>query len=304
MNIVQYIKSLLPKFGKDRVFEDSRIIKTEIETVSLPSYKEAEKVFTGWVFKSIEMKEYITVFNRNIKGASGFGSKDNIITTIRKGLEKLLETQEVTEERLQSTLEDDIVTDGITCLKANLIRVVEGISFVSKYSTTFLNFVYVAETSTVSDSGSYIKDNFSPAEIEYIEKNFTEFCLVFAALTKSKQEMTKVFDQIPDVTIGAGSGDAVVSTLGNNKLDPLAMHGFSTTSKNPIYHIGLMVAEWQANNYKRSKETKKVLELRLLNLQLMEQKNPDAKLEKEIAYIQSRIQGLDHKIQQMEASVR
>lgn len=320
MQIIDYIKSLLPKFGKDRVLEDSRIIRTEIETVSLPSYVEAEKVFTGWKFKSKQMTELITIFNRNIKTGSGFGTKDNIVTNIRKGLERILDIQELVEDKLQKNLEHDVFADGVTCLKANLIQCLEGISFISKYSYKLLNYIYVVETAIYTneenwkgdfkdfDAKTYIESNFSPAEIEYIEKSFTQFCLVLGALTKTKQDFNKLIEEIPDISINATNSDAINSTISPDKLDPLGMRGFSSTSNsvfmNPIYHFGLMVAEWQANRYKVAKETKKVLELRLLNLQLKVQNNPDAKLEQEIAYIQSRIQGLDYKIQKMEESVK
>jgi hypothetical protein len=124
-------------------------------------------------------------------------------------------------------------------------------------------------------------------------------------LAKSKQEVEKIIDTIPDIVINISNADAVSSTIDAGKLSPFSSHGLiqgnsQTIFNNPIYHIGLMVAEWQANRYKLSKETKKVLELRLLNLQMIQQKNPDAKLEKEIEYIQSRIQGLDFKIKKME----
>lgn len=310
MSLISYIKNLLPSFKKDRVLEDSRMVKTELTSVSIPSYKEAEKLLVKWDFKSKQVQGFITIFNRNMKGSSAFGVKDNMIVSIRKGLEKLLETHEVIEERLNKTLEDDVVAEGITCLKANLIQCLEAISFVSKYSYKFLNYVYIAETGLLEGSSDRsLKDNYAPSEIELIEKDFTKFCLALAALTKSKPELEKLIDKIPDVIVSVTNSDALASTLGNDKLNPIGLHGFdipdpSSISMNPIYHIGLMVAEFQANQYKVSKETKKILELRLLNLELTMQKNPDAKLQKEIEYIQSRIQGLDYKIRKMEESIK
>lgn len=307
MNIISYLKSLLPSFKKDRVLEDSRIVKTELETVSIISYVEAEKVFTGWTFKSKQMQDYIKIFNRNFKPGAGFGAKDNIVTSIRKALEKLLETHGVVEDKLQTHLEDVIMTEGVTCLKANLLQMLEGISFISKYSYKFLNYIYIVETSTQNDQNEaeFIKSNLSPADIAYIESSFVYFTVLLSTLAKSKQEIEKIIEKIPDILINSTNADAISSTIGHDKLSPMSNHGLiqgpnPTIFNNPIYHIGLMVAEYQANRYKLSKETKKVLELRLLNLQLIQQKNPDAKLEKEIEYIQSRIQGLDFKIKKME----
>lgn len=307
MNIIAYLKSLLPSFKKDRILEDSRIVKTELETVSIASYKEAEKVFVGWNFKSKQMQDYIKIFNRNFKPGAGFGAKDNIVTSIRKALEKLLETHSVVEDKLQSSLEDVVMAEGVTCLKANLLQTLEGISFISKYAYKFLNYIYIVETANQAEQNEveYIKNNLSPADIAYIEESFTYFAILLSTLSKSKVEIEKIIETIPDIVINSTNADAIQSTIDQDKLSPLSTHGLVrnnavTVFNNPIYHIGLMVAEWQANRYKLSKETKKVLELRLLNLQMIAQKNPDAKLEKEIEYIQSRIQGLDYKIKKME----
>ena len=60
----------------------------------------------------------------------------------------------------------------------------------------------------------------------------------------------------------------------------------------------------QANRYKRAKELKSVLELRLLNLQQQQSGNADATLDREIEIIQSRIDSLDEKIRKAEGSVQ
>lgn len=310
MSILTYIRNLLPSFKKDRVIEDARIIRSELETVSIPSYKEAEKVFTKYTFSSKEMQDYINIFNRNLKSSTAFGNKDNIVVSIRKGLEALLQNLETVEGKLEKHLEDDVIAEGITCLKANLIQCLEGISFVSKYSYKFLNFIYVAETAAIDgNSQQAISECFSPAEIDYIEKSFVPFCIALGALTGTKAEFEKTIDRIPDIAITSSNSDAVAHTIDKSKLSPFDMNGLIQGSNqsvfgNPIYHFGLMVAEYQANRYKVSKETKKVLELRLLNLEMVKQKSPDAKLQKEIEYIQSRVQGLDYKIKKMEESVK
>lgn len=311
MSILNYIRSLLPSFKKDRVMEDARIIRTELETVSISSFKEAEKVFGNWDFKSKEMQDFIKIFNRNIKSSSAFAHKDNIVVSIRKSLETVLSTHDSVEEKLQKILEEDVMSEGITCLKANLLQCLEGISFISKYSYKFLNYVYVLETSEYSgtDKNGYIKSNFSPAEIDYIEKSFVPFCIMLGSLSKSRVEFDKVIDKIPDIVITPENAQAIASTIDSTKLSPIMTAGLVGDSNalvfgNPIYHFALMVAEVQANRYKVAKETKKVLELRLLNLELIQKKTPDAKLEKEIEYIQSRVQSLDYKIKKMEESVK
>lgn len=302
MSLTTYIGSLLPKFGRNRVIEDLRITRTELETVAIASYHESLKTMSTWDFKSEEAKGLVNIFNRNIKTSKA----DNMIVSIFKGLEKLKDILDVTEDRVEKIMEETVISEGITCLKANLIKTIEISGFVSRYSVKLLNYLYVVETAALKADTRYIRDNYSPAELMMIEKSFTDFAIAFGVVTRTKQEFSKMLDDIPDVIITSGSSELVASALDHNKIDPLRLSGFnpSSTSFNPIYHIGIMVAEWQANRYKESKELKKVLELRLLNLQLIEEKAPNAKLEEEIAYVQSRIQGLDYKIQKMEEDIK
>lgn len=299
MNLTQFVKSLLPRFSKNRVLEDARLTRTEMQTVSIPSYLEAEKLFKNWKFNSPKMKEFEKVFKRNVDTVGG----DNIVVSIRKGLQNVLKNHELSETRLEAYLESDVIADGISCVKANLLRVIEASSFISKFSTRFLNYVYILETAELSVDPTYVKMSLTPAEIQIIEKSFIQFCVTLNALDRTEQNFVKALALVPDVTLGFANIEAIVATMGEDKIDPLQLQGISSTSANPIYHIGLMVAEWQANRYKTAVETKKVLELRLLNLQLAKEKKPDANLEKEIEYIQKRIKSLDERIQKQEEAM-
>ena len=80
--------------------------------------------------------------------------------------------------------------------------------------------------------------------------------------------------------------------------------GFTTVSSNPIYHLRLLVAEAQANRYKEASELKQVLELRILNLAKANQNSPDAHLQKEILYTQSRVDAATAKMREYEESVK
>jgi hypothetical protein len=45
---------------------------------------------------------------------------------------------------------------------------------------------------------------------------------------------------------------------------------------------------------------KRLLELRLLNLKSLQDDSPDPSIEKEIVYLQNRIEGIEYKMHQME----
>ena len=49
MEILKYAASLLPNFKKDRLLEDARIVRTELQNSTIPSYKQAMDVLNNKV---------------------------------------------------------------------------------------------------------------------------------------------------------------------------------------------------------------------------------------------------------------
>jgi hypothetical protein len=65
----------------------------------------------------------------------------------------------------------------------------------------------------------------------------------------------------------------------------------------------MVVAEWQSNRYKANKDKKKTLELRLLHLKLQNEGKDDPKIEKEINYIQGRVDKIERYLKDVEESL-
>lgn len=299
MNIVAYIKSLLPSFSKNRVIDDARVSYAELEGNTVPSYMHAEKLFYNWKYRSQQMKDFSVIFKRIVKE----DSQQNIIIGISRGLERVLENKVYVQEKIIEQFEDEVIAEGITCVKANLLRVLETVSFVSDYALSFLNYVYILETAEINEENGYVRSNLSPAEVEYLQARFTDFCLALNAIARKKDKFAKAIEDIPDVFLDINTGATLIGAVGEDKLDPLLMRNFSDNTSNFVYHVSLYFAERQIAKYKKNKELKKVLELRLLNLNMQIENTPNAKIEKEISYTQCRIQGLEHELKKLEESL-
>jgi hypothetical protein len=72
MEILKYAASLLPNFKKDRLLEDARIVRTELQNSTIPSYKQAMDVLNNKVvskeIKAIEKEYFRAVGATNSKG--------------------------------------------------------------------------------------------------------------------------------------------------------------------------------------------------------------------------------------------
>lgn len=296
-NLFDYVKSLLPKFGKDKVSELVRQTQSELTSYVIPSYREAENSLSRRKFVSPKVDAFHQTLKRNIHVKDG----DNIVTALRKALEQVLKNNQIIEIHIGETFEDEVVVAGITVLKVNLLQLIETTSFISRYATKFLNYVYIVEKASLSNDDNYILSQLSKGEVEWLEKRYLDFCFSLSILTKSEKEVLAAIASIPDVSISENSA-AINSVLGN-KADPLGLKRLSGFTNNPIMHVRLLVAQYQANRYKEQKETNTILKLRLIDLRNTFDKTPSAKVEQEIEYMQRRIDKLSNEIREAEQSV-
>ena len=294
--LFDYLKSLLPKFGKDKVAELARQTQSELTNFVIPSYVEAEKGIGSRVFKAPKINELTSILKRNIKSDK---PNDNIVVIIRKKLEQVSKNNQIVESHIGDSMEDEIVIAGVTILKVNLLRMVEATSFVSRYASKLLNYIYILETAAVGGDMRYIQDSLSKGEIAWVEERFLDFIIALGVLSRSDKEVSAILKSLPEMVID-GDSFAAAATMGETKYDPFGFKRLSGFTYNPIMHLRLIAASYQANRYKEQKELKTILQLRLLNLQNQALQATNPQLEKEIEYIQRRIDRISDDIRKAE----
>src|SRR5205085_1966090 len=137
-----------------------------------------------------------------------------------------------------------------------------------------------------------INQSIVPAEVRYLKDNFIQFCTIMANLIKPVTMIESQLQQIPDIVITDENSKTLEHTAGDSKIDPFS-HGIVPICMNPIYHFRMRVAEWQVDRLNNAKEEKKLLELRKLKMERAKAGKKDAGLDKQIDYIQGRIENLD-----------
>jgi hypothetical protein len=298
MKIQSYLASLLPSFSRDRVTEDCRITRGEIKEYVIPAYDSGAAFFKGRKIKSKELASMYGSFRALVKGEGN----DDPITTIHKNLKVMLANLDEAEEKINAVYSEEIAGGGFTYLKANLLQFVECVNFVSRYSLKFLDYAYICETAEYEEGGTAIADSLRPAEIEWLEAHVIHFCTAFNAVTGNVQNVKKALADIPDIVITPENAETLPQTMGR-KIDPLHM-GLIPVWLNPIYHVGMLVAEWQASRHKEAKAQLQLLQLRKLNLETTSQGKPSATVQKQIASLESRIKDLRYDIAKMEGNVK
>ncbi|MNU19708.1 hypothetical protein D3C71_79410 [compost metagenome] len=295
MKIGNFLASLLPSFGKDQVLEDCRLTHGEIKNGTLPAYESAAPLLKSWKFKSDKLKNQFAMFSR-VSGMNG-----NFVDAVAKGLKQANENLDAVEDMISKTYNEDVAASGLTYLKANLLQFVETAGFVSKFARKYLDYIYALETVEVGDqeSASASMETMLKAHVEWLDANFLSFATAFGIVSTPTANLRKVLGNIPDIVVTADNVQTLGATMGQSKLDPMQF-GLIPVWLNPIYHVGMVVAEWQAARHKEMQEELRLIQLRKLNLERVAAGKPDAKIQKEIGWLSSRRDELSYKLQKME----
>lgn len=297
--IMKFTGSLLPTFKKDRLLEDARVVKTELVNYTIASYETSYELLASNKLASKDIKEYekryfVKMGGRNAKG---------MVADIYTRLQEILKVVNVIETAVEKNFETSIVVDGITLYKVSLIKGLETCGFISRYANRFLNYLYILESAAVKSDTSYTFKQLSKGEVKELETYFDDFCAALKALSKDHKNFQKELENTPNVTVGPNS-EATLAGFSSLKLDPVnmfAVNGFV----NPIYRIGMMIAEWQVARYKEAKELKTVLELRRLYLENMKNNSMEDEdgIQREIDVIQNRVDRCNEVIRKTEEKV-
>lgn len=258
--------------------------------MAIPSYSTASDFFKTNKFKSKEVKDLQDKFYRNFDMMHGTKAS-SMVAEISRRLPFILENCLYITKLAETIYERDIISEGLTAKKAVILRAVDSVSFISRFSVDLLNYIYVKETAfteqskdlPISDTSSVI-----PANEKHININIGKFALLVSSLGIPTKDYSKILNELPEVIINSKTEEGLIGLYGN-RLDPFNNALLSGFVGNPIYHIRMQIAEWQASRYKATKDLKKALELRALNLKLLLEDHPDPAIEKELIYIQSRI---------------
>ena len=298
MEILTYFKTLLNVFPKAQLTEDLRITLAELDTTAVPVYQSAVEFFKVTKIQSAEGKRLSSDFYRNVD-MNGAAKQSSVVAEIARRLPFIRENAEYVSKQIDALMGRDVIREGLNAKQASFIRSAEAISFISRFSLDFLNYIYMSEALEVS---SELKDSLrlSPATIKHVQLNTTRFFKLISDYGIPHKDFIKLYEKIPEVSIGNNNANGVKAMFSAVELDPFKNSLMSNFVGNPIYHIRMQIAEWQANRYKANKDKKKVLELRLLHLKTLNEKENNPAIEKEIIYTQSRIDRLDRYLAEVE----
>ncbi len=293
MSFQSFIKGLLPSFKRDRLASESRNLRNQLTTIVLPAYASSVQSFKAPLTspEGIEFtKRYdLMVPKRNVT--------NSIVFDINERLQKLPKLLDAIDKQLADGFSGEVVSAGLTLRKANVIRATEVLGFLSKFSMGLVNAIAHYEIVHKGVKVDYVSD-VTPGEYKRLMKYLPDFAQLLHAVT-SLADYQNVFDHIPEAHV---EDDVFRSSYRQNEVDPLSLFLTSGFKGNPIYSLLMMYAEFQMDNHKQMQDQKKLLEVRLLQLQRTQERQPSPQLEREIRALSSRVANLAAEIRKTEES--
>ena len=207
---------------------------------------------------------------------------------------------EVVREILSEIQGNEVVADAMEARNAIAFRSVPHYYFMSKYSTSLLNFVVATESELLNR----VPVNIPKRSIDEIFNNMRVFTKLLTIYGEDPVVFkTKIMKLSRDV-ITRGE-DARVDNYRNYTQEDIAVGLPSGFIGSPIYSLRRMFASWEAGRYHRAKVEKPLIESRLNEWQsLKEGGSTDPQVEKEINYLQTKLTSIERKLSEVEESVQ
>lgn len=294
MGILDFIKKLLPRVNRTDVADDLRTTEKEMTKIVIPSYQQAADAFRAIKLESEEVKSLQAVFSANFKSMH-YSAAKNFVIDINIRLKNLFENMTYVSNLLDTVVDKDIITAGLTTRSAFVLRSASNMSFLSRYMLSLLNYIYTAEAVS-RDVEVEPSIEISKAEMKYVETKFHVFVKLFMQYSAEPEDFKKLYEAIPDLIANERTNKMLAAMLESKEADPLAATGYSGFVGSPIYTVRLAFAQWQNSRYESAKAKKQQLEFRLLYLENQAKNRKDPALVNEIQRLQDRIEKLDYQL--------
>lgn len=296
--ISEFVQGLLPGLKKDTVLEDLRVSIDNIDKIVVPAMDKVTAVLKD-KFKSQALTDLNKAFNGAYKGKI---KGNNFLVIARDSLTNIRANADYVDSQLQELLESTIVPDGLTSRKAVMIRSSKQIAFIADMTLDLANVALILET--LEANGELSEDmELSKGTTIRVQRNIVRYAYALMDFSKDPKEFQKLFEGTRDLYVGGSNAKNVSAAATELELDPFDSRLVQNVAYNPIYHLRIAVAQWQAKRYHAAKDKKKLLELRVLQLKAEQEKKSDPRILNEINYTQSRIDKIDRDLHETETDL-
>lgn len=275
MNIVAFLKNILPSFGKKDVREKIRVIISKITEIVQPA--------ADLTFETIDERkaksQFYRVFTRELSAESPSQVRNAaspykmVLSIALANGQKLLG---LIEDYVSKHLTETIHIEGTSYQSGSVLRLIELLDFFADYTARNLNYL-VASESEIEAFDKPDMNPSTPAELKWLLANRDSYFKVMFLLSQDPKMIMAKLDKLPEIALGDVDGDTMPALAGAQG-DPLAL-GIIPVVSDIFHSIGIRVVNYELDRYDRALKDKRVIEMRLEALRNRRNGNPDAAIE-------------------------
>lgn len=290
--------------------------KADIKLITIPYLEKISSKVKD--FKSEDSKYVLDTITHELNVRVKSEEFTNLLLKTIKNAYKLID---FIIEQSTEVLEENMYVNSLTAKQITVIRSSTYFYELTDRIMDLFEYLIICEISTVKDQEryDYYDSNYFKNKLNSAMRFVTRFINTFDSV--SIKDFEKMIDEVPEVVVNKDNSNAMVSLYGQNKLFPINLEshvakegyisdtviklviGATSLVFKPFMWVISLWSTYSVSRYKQALERKKALDLYLLELETITKGETNPKLEKEINYVQKRVQDLEYEIRDFEESV-
>lgn len=261
MKPLEFIRRLLPSFGKKDVREKLRLALSKLADVVGPALELMAQSLPNATYSSQYGKEFLASFLKFVPSRVR-NLRNPLLETIEQAKDHALKLGEMLTDHSAKVLKDTILVEGITYQTVTLLRLIEILDFFGDYTSRFMLRLVTAETNVLVFQ-SPEKGELSKAEIEWLDSNRAAYFRILELLYDDPRVIMGKLHAIPELVVSSGGGEAIpVPALMGGAGDPLEL-GVVPMLSDLFSAVGIRAVNRDIERYERTKKERRAIEMRL-----------------------------------------
>lgn len=295
MRLLEYVGSLAPFKERKDLLNQIANLEDEYDTSISPLLAEVRELILSLEIKSQIGHKYAATMARAVS------FRGNYLELFFRSLENTRSSLGVVTQEIRRLFGFQFTNTNLTIQRANLLKYVDALNFYIRWGRKFMLFLVTQESQA---RGRPASSHWSPAEIDWVQSNMDQFVALYPSMVLNPNELKQKIGQAADAEINAETYDLATRTLGDAKMDPLRLSGFSP-QQNPFLTLGKYAAEARVARYKAAVEEFNALQHRTLELRAMLAQEPTSPvLQRQIKMYEERLSEYEFDIAAIEDSAR
>lgn len=290
MNLLDYVTLFPPVFERKSVLNTLSQLEEEYGSTLAPLLDDVEPVILGNVGKSNMANRYRAALQRRVN------TQGDPFVYLFASLRNLPSNFQVMEGEIKRLFSFQFTNTSLTVNRANALRYVDALNFYIQYARKLLLVVVAEECQSL---GRATPLNWAPAEMQNFETGMTQFVELYLSMSLPADKLKQRLAAAADAEISIDTFELATRSLGDARMDPLQMAGFSP-QRNPLMLLGKLIAEMRVVRYDAAEDECRALKHRMMELQGMLANDPTSPtLQQAIKKYEKRVSNYEFEMEQI-----